>query len=150
MNKIEVFNETKKEIKDIEELIAILEFASKKERLSNVEFNVILVDNEYIQNINKNYRNIDRPTDVISFALEDDKTSVIEGENRLLGDIYISTEMTEIQSIKYKHTFFRELSFLAVHGFYHLLGYDHMNKVDEEIMFRKQKEVLVEYEENKV
>ena len=95
--------------------------------------------------MNKTYRNIDRETDVITFALEDDDTIIIPNEERILGDIYISIDKARLQAKDYNHSLLRELSFLAVHGFYHLLGYDHMTKEDEEIMFKKQEEVLEAY-----
>lgn len=142
---IEIFNETTKEIKELETVERVLEKAIEKEKLENVEFNVIIVSNEYIHELNKNYRDIDRETDVITFALEDDKTMVTPEEVRILGDIYISIDKAISQSEEYGHSLLRELSFLAVHGFYHLLGYDHMTEEDEKIMFSKQEEVLIEY-----
>ena len=70
---------------------------------------------------------------------------VLPTEERILGDIYISVDKASSQALEYGHSFLRELSFLAVHGFYHLLGYDHMTKEDEKVMFTKQEEVLSEY-----
>jgi len=141
MNKLYVFNETnddlKKEIKIIKKL---LKYGISKERLRNVEFNVIFTDNERIHEINKNYRNIDKVTDVITFALEDNLDVVLK--RRILGDIYISIDKAKEQAIDYGHSYLRELSFLAVHGFYHLLGYDHMTEDEEKIMFGKQEELL--------
>ena len=102
------------------------------------------MDNNYIHELNKNYRQIDRETDVITFALEDEDSLVLPGEVRVLGDIYISIDKARSQAEEYGHSLLRELSFLAVHGFYHLLGYDHMNLEDEKIMFAKQEEVLEE------
>jgi len=114
------------------------------EKLGDGEFNIIIVGLDKIHELNKEYRNIDRPTDVISFALEDDDTFNVSGY-RMLGDIYICLDKTKEQAIEYGHSFKRELSFLAVHGLLHLLGYDHMTKEDEEIMFKKQEEVLLRY-----
>ena len=145
MSKIEIFNETEKEIKELETVEKVLISAIKKENLENVVFNLIIVNNEYIHELNKNYRNIDRETDVITFALEDEDSIVLPNSERVLGDIYISIDKAESQADEYGHGLLRELSFLAVHGFYHLLGYDHMNKEDEEVMFKKQEEVLSEY-----
>ena len=119
--------------------------ACEKEKLENTSFNVIIVDNDYIHELNKNYRNIDRETDVITFALEDDDTLVLVDDDRVLGDIYISLDKAKSQAEEYGHSLLRELSFLAVHGFYHLLGYHHMTKEDEKVMFTKQEEVLKEY-----
>ena len=143
---IEIFNETEEKLdKELEELKVLLENAAKDEGLDNILFNVIIIDNSKIRELNKNYRNIDRETDVISFALEDDKTFNLE-EIRVLGDIYISVEKARAQALEYGHSFKRELSFLAIHGFLHLLGYDHMETEEEEIMFKKQEEVLSRYE----
>lgn len=143
---IEIFNETDENLeKELEELKTLLINVSKDEGLDNILFNVIIIDNDRIRKINKEYRNIDRETDVISFALEDDKTFNLE-EIRVLGDIYISIEKARSQAEEYGHSFKRELSFLAIHGFLHLLGYDHMEKEEEEIMFKKQEEVLSRYE----
>lgn len=144
MKKFNVYNETgrnlRKEIKNIKD---ILHIAIKFEDVKNVYFNVIIVDNEYIRNINKTYRNIDRETDVISFALEDNEKENL-ANIRLLGDIYISIDKAISQSIEYGHSLSREISFLAVHGFLHLLGYDHIKKEDEKVMFSKQEMILSE------
>ena len=145
MNTIEIFNNTNKNIEEISIMKKVLESALKKEKIKNVTFNIILVDNDYIHKINKEYRNIDRETDVITFALEDEDTVLLPNSDRVLGDIYISLDKAKSQSIEYGHSFERELCFLAVHGFYHLLGYDHQTKEEEEIMFKKQEEVLKEY-----
>ncbi len=120
----------------------VLNRGIKKEQLKDVIFNVIIVDNEYIHKLNREYRKIDRPTDVITFALEDEQDIVTTP--RLLGDIYISLEKAKEQATEYGHSLEREICFLAVHGFYHLLGYDHQTKEEEKVMFTKQKEVLNE------
>ena len=145
MNNIEIFNETNNEIKELEKVKEVLIYATEKEKLRNVEFNVIIVDNNYIHELNKDYRHIDRETDVITFALEDDDSLVMPTDERILGDIYISIDKAMSQAEEYGHSLLRELSFLAVHGFYHLLGYDHMTKEDEKVMFAKQEEVLEAY-----
>jgi len=145
MNKIEIFNQTNEEIKELETVEKVLYSAMEKENLIDTSFNLIIVDNSYIHNLNKEYRGIDRETDVITFALEDEDTLIIGDNERILGDIYISIDKARSQAKEYNHSFLRELSFLAVHGFYHLLGYDHMTKEDEEVMFRKQEEVLESY-----
>lgn len=139
----EIFNELDYEISETSDMKKVLKIAIKEEELNDVEFNVILVDNNYIHELNKNYRKIDRETDVITFALEDNE-EVNEEEHRLLGDIYISVDKAKSQALEYGHSFKREICFLAVHGFLHLLGYDHMNKHDEEIMFSKQELILNE------
>ena len=145
MNKVELFNQTEKEINELDTVLKVLDSALKKENLDNVSFNLIIVDNEYIHELNRTYRNIDRETDVITFALEDEDSLVLPTDERVLGDIYISIDKAESQSEEYGHSLLRELSFLAVHGFYHLLGYDHMTEEDEKVMFKKQEEVLEEY-----
>ena len=145
MNKIEIFNETDENIKELEIVEKVLYSAMKKEKIENTSFNLIIVDNNYIHELNKTYRGIDRETDVITFALEDEDTLVIGDDERILGDIYISIDRARSQAIDYGHSFLRELSFLAVHGFYHLLGYDHGTKEEEKIMFGKQEEVLEAY-----
>lgn len=144
MDYVEIFNNTDEEIKELDTIKEVLDYAIKKEKLGKVEFNVIIVDNNYIHELNKTYRDIDRETDVITFALEDDKKMVNASDIRVLGDIYISIDKAKTQAEEYGHSFLRELSFLAVHGFYHLLGYDHMTKEEEEVMFAKQEEVLSE------
>ncbi len=145
MNKIEIFNQTEEKIKELDTVEKVLYSAMEKEHLENTSFNLIIVDNNYIHELNKNYRGIDRETDVITFALEDEDTVIIPDDERILGDIYISLDKARAQAEEYGHSFFRELSFLAVHGFYHLLGYDHQTKEEEKVMFAKQEEVLNSY-----
>lgn len=140
MNEINITNETKENI-NIEFLNEVAEYALKSEGVSNAIVNIIIVDNNKIRTINRDYRNIDRETDVISFALEDDDTFV-KLPIRVLGDIYISIDRSKVQAIEYGHSLKRELAFLTVHGILHLLGYDHMIKSDEEIMFQKQEQIL--------
>lgn len=144
MSELEIFNQTDEEIDELETVKSVLNYAIKKEKLKNVIFNVIIVDNNYIHELNRDYRHIDRETDVITFALEDEKDMVVPDGERVLGDIYISIDKAKSQAKEYGHSLLRELTFLAVHGFYHLLGYDHMTKEEEEIMFSKQEEVLHE------
>ena len=144
MNAVEFFNETKEEVKELEEVKKVIEYAIAYEKLEHLEFNIILVDNEYIHQLNKEYRKIDRPTDVITFALEDVKDIEVS-PNRVLGDIYISFDKAKEQAKEYGHSLLRELSFLAVHGFLHLLGYDHMTKEEEEVMFKRQEDILSGY-----
>lgn len=146
MNEFEIFNQTDRDIPELETVKSVLQHAVVKEKLENVIFNVIIVDNDYIHELNKNYRNIDRETDVITFALEDEKDMVAPIGERVLGDIYISIDKAISQAEEYGHSLLRELSFLAVHGFYHLLGYDHMTEEEEKVMFSKQEEVLHECE----
>ena len=142
---IEVFNLTDEDLdKELKELKEFLIKVAEDEKLGNVIFNVIIVDNPKIHEINKEYRNIDRETDVISFALEDEK-SFNTTDVRMLGDIYISIDKVRSQAKEYGHSFKRELYFLSIHGLLHLLGYDHMTEEDEKVMFGKQEEVLDRY-----
>lgn len=102
----------------------------------------IFVDLEKIHQINKEYRNIDCPTDVISFAYVDDEpTGELPYE---LGDIFICIEKVFAQAEEYAHSPYRECAFLITHGILHLLGYDHMKQEDEKIMFQIQSEILDE------
>src|SRR5574344_1813197 len=104
---------------------------------------VSIIDNKAIHEINRDYRHVDRPTDVISFAFLDDKDEKpIDGVPTSLGQILISYEKAEEQANEYGHSLLREMSFLFVHGMLHLLGYDHMKKEDEIVMFRLQNEIL--------
>ena len=128
----------------------LLDLTAKKENVSeNAEVSVTFVNNDEIQEINRDYRKLDKPTDVISFALEEaseDEVKIIGDEIPIvLGDIIISVEKAKEQAVDYNHSFERELGFLAVHGLLHLLGYDHMTKEDEKIMFQKQEEILGEF-----
>ena len=93
MNKIEIFNTLDEEIKELKEIEKLMNYACDYMKLDNVTFNIIIVDNEKIHEINREYRGIDRPTDVISFALEDEKDMILDSEvGRILGDIYISID----------------------------------------------------------
>lgn len=141
----EIFNNTDKEIKEIDKLENYMKFAIKKLDIENAIFNIIFVSNEEIHNINKEYRNIDRVTDVISFALEDNK-DIVYDDFRLLGDIYIAIDVAYDQAVEYNHSREREVCFLATHGLLHLLGYDHMKEEDEKEMFGLQEELLDAYE----
>ena len=144
MNEVEIINEVDWNVQELDELSKYIEFVLKYEKLEHVLFNVIIVDNEYIHKINLEYRGIDRPTDVITFALEDEK-DVQAKEIRVLGDIYISKDKVIEQAKEYGHSLKRELFFLVTHGIYHLLGYDHMTEEEEKVMFKKQEDVLNEY-----
>ena len=145
MNDINIYNETNNDFpyEDIIEKVVSKTF--EIERVKNASCSIIIVDNSYIHKLNKEYRGIDKITDVISFALEDDKSMVIPDDIRLLGDIYISLDRAKEQAKEYGHSLKRELCFLAVHGIYHLLGYDHEKEEEAEVMFKKQEEVLKEY-----
>lgn len=140
----EIFNEYGKDVIEIKILKDYVKYVVKKLKLEKCEFNIILVDNKRIHEINKQYRNIDRETDVISFAMEDEM-DVKYTDFRLLGDIYISVDKCYSQAKEYEHSNLREICFLATHGILHLLGYDHMNPEDEKKMFGLQDELLSGY-----
>lgn len=109
----------------------------------DAEVSISYVDEEEIQSINKEYRNKDQVTDVISFALEDEEDNLIhEDALRTLGDIIVCTKRAEEQAFEYRHSYRRELLFLSLHGFLHLLGYDHMEDDDEREMNTLQDEIL--------
>lgn len=144
MNYIDVINEYEKEVLNLDVMEDFVLYSVDKLNLKNVMFNVIIINDKSIHELNKMYRNIDRPTDVITFALEDDRKSVSHGI-RVLGDIYISYDKVISQAKEYAHSEKRELCFLAIHGLLHLLGYDHMNEEDENKMFSLQKELLDNY-----
>ncbi|WP_342602321.1 rRNA maturation RNase YbeY [Peribacillus sp. FSL E2-0159] len=148
---IDLMDETNEVTEEAQQLVeSILQFAARKENIEkDTELSVTFVDNDRIREINKEYRNKDSATDVISFALEEmgeNEVEIVGAEMpRMLGDIIISIERTKEQAEEYGHSFDRELGFLALHGFLHLLGFDHMNEEDEKEMFTKQKEILEEY-----
>lgn len=143
LNKFNIYNTTEYNLnEEIKHMKKYLKKCLKIEKVKNARFNVILTDNKEIKEINTKYRNINKETDVISFALEDEKEENTFLNKRILGDIYISVDKAKSQSKEYGHSLIRELSFLSVHGLLHLLGYDHMEKEDEKIMFGKQELIL--------
>lgn len=142
------FNSINSEYENYQEIYE--ELAVKALNYLELNFNpvisVALVNNEFIHTMNRDYRGIDRPTDVISFAFLDGEENRQEmmnsGKTIILGDIYISIDKAIEQAKEYGHPVERELKFLFVHGLLHLLGYDHMCKEDEEIMFPLQEKIL--------
>ena len=112
----------------------------------DAEVSVTLTDDAHIHVINREYRGVDRPTDVISFALtESEEPEIIGGEeHELLGDLIISLERVQAQAEEYGHSTLRELSFLTVHGMLHLLGYDHMEEEERLEMEEEQRRVMEE------
>lgn len=133
---------------------SIIEFASKQAPLDlpeDTEMSVTFVDNDEIHQINREYRDKNAPTDVISFALEDEGLDEMPFDMagfdipRNLGDIIVSVEKITEQADEFDHSFERELGFLVVHGFLHLNGYDHMNEEDEKEMFSLQGKILDDY-----
>lgn len=136
--------EEKKEY--IEILNKVLEKCFEEENLSSEKLyiNIVLTNPKNIKEINKQYRNIDKETDVLSFPMfEKEEIAKLENENSdILGDIVISIEKVKEQSIEYGHSFERELAYMAVHGFYHLMGYDHMEENDKKKMREKEENIL--------
>ncbi len=144
MNSVNFFNQTNNKIVEVKELEALIKYAICRENVDGVEFSIIFVNNTEMLKLNQTYRNIDKVTDVLSFALNTDFSDIIDNY-KMLGDIYISIDKAKEQANEYGHSLLRELSFLMVHGFLHLLGYDHMNNKDEEKMFLRQEEILDEF-----
>lgn len=147
---IDLFDDTDTLTKEhIQLLENILAFTAKKEKLNNeAELSVRIVTNEAIKEMNHMYRNKNEPTDVLSFPM-DNPLEIIENDIHsipvILGDIIISVDKVHEQSLRYNHSFERELSFLAIHGLLHLLGYTHDDQVSEKIMFQKQDAILEEF-----
>lgn len=126
---------------DYDYLYDVLEAALKHEKVQNAIFSIVFMEDEEIHEMNKEYRGVDRVTDVISFAFEDNN-DLVYNDIRMLGDIFICIPQMKRQAQEYGHSEKRELSFLAVHGILHLLGYDHMNEQDEKVMFELQELIL--------
>ncbi|WP_391201957.1 rRNA maturation RNase YbeY [Psychrobacillus sp. L4] len=148
MLEIDVMDETNTLAEQTIELVGkVLQFTAEQQKVKGgSEVSVTFVTNDAIQEINRTYRKKDVPTDVISFAMEEMGDGEIEIKDAdiptLLGDIVISVERANEQAESYAHTVERELCFLAVHGFLHLLGYDHGTKDEEKIMFGLQETIL--------
>ena len=130
---------------DIEENVrAAAEKVGELYGVENGEVSVTLTNNEYIHTLNREYRGIDRPTDVLSFALnESEEPEVEDGPDvNVLGDLVISVERAKEQAADYGHSVKREIAFLTVHGMLHLLGYDHMEEEDRIEMEAEQRFVM--------
>lgn len=125
---------------DYDYLNQVIDLTLEVEKIENAVFSVIFVDEAKIQEINREYRGVDRVTDVISFAFED--SIDVSYDFRFLGDIYICIPRMKEQALEYGHSEKRELSFLVVHGLLHLLGYDHQTEEEEKEMFSKQEVIL--------
>ena len=112
----------------------------------DAEVSVTLTDDAHIHVLNHTYRNVDRPTDVLSFALtESEEPEIVGAEgHEVLGDLVISLERMRAQAEEYGHSELRELSFLTVHGMLHLLGYDHMEEQERQEMEEEQRTVMEE------
>ncbi|MDK2919914.1 MAG: putative rRNA maturation factor [Candidatus Petromonas sp.] len=131
-----------------DKLVKLLEKVIKKsleiEGIDNkAEVSVLFVDNNEIKELNKNFRGIDKETDVLSFPQYCDLKSIKDKEqNLILGDIVISLEKSKEQALEYGHSFEREVAFLTAHSMFHLLGYDHDNEENTRIMRKKEERVL--------
>lgn len=140
MNNFEIVNEYGYK-EDYSYLDEVLNHTLDKLNIKNAYFSIIFIDDEKMHRMNLEYRGIDRTTDVLSFALEDNDNIVSEIRN--LGDVFISIPKMISQANEYEHSEKRELSFLSVHGLLHLLGYDHTRSEEEEkIQFGLQDEIL--------
>lgn len=138
--------------KTIEWMEELLQFSAKRLKITGEsEVSITFVSNEKIKEINREYRDKDAVTDVISFAVEDEDDIFMQLDMedvsfpRDLGDIFISYDRAVEQAKDYAHSVDRELGFLLVHGFLHLNGFDHMTESDEKTMFGLQEEILNEY-----
>lgn len=139
-----IFNTIDEDI-DFTNVDNICKFACKKLDIINPLFNIIIVDKEKIQQINRDYRNKDAVTDVISFAFEE--VPDVKYDNlRFLGEIYICYDRCKEQALEYGHSIERELCYLSIHGLLHLLGYDHIKEEDKVIMRTLEEEILSEYD----
>lgn len=126
-----------------------LNVVARQHRLAEqTEVDITIVDDEEIHNLNRDYRNVDRPTDVLSFALDENdeaEPQIVDGpEEHLLGDIIISAETAARQAEEFGHGLEREIVYLAVHGLLHLLGYDHMTEADKVVMRGQEEAALRE------
>lgn len=148
------FNEIEEKIEYVNIISHVIKKCYEVENLedSKLYINVILTNPENIRKINKQYRNIDKETDVLSFPMFEKQDLDLKLKNKnfknidILGDIIISIEQVERQALEYGHSFERELSYMVVHGFYHLMGYDHMEEEEKKIMRIKEENVLNELE----
>ena len=145
----------KEEYKEVIEKVLSQCFKEEKLEDSKLCVTVTLTTPKTIQEINKQYRNIDRATDVLSFPMFekdelDKKIQENDFENEdILGDIVVSVDKVKEQAIEYGHSFERELSYMIVHGFYHLMGYDHIEENDKKIMREKEENILKELDINR-
>ena len=147
------FLDLKKDEKYIDLIEKVIGQAFLEEKIDNINLyvNIILTNPKNIRDINKKYRNIDKETDVLSFPMfekDDIEKMILNGNNiyQPLGDIVISIKRVEEQAKEYEHSFERELSYMLVHGFYHLMGYDHMEDEEKKQMREKEEVVLKELE----
>ena len=147
INQAEYLPESREqELLDIITEVLAYTFEREAQATANYEMDITFMDNESIHEINNTYRGVDRATDVISFAFNDEEDAIIIPEGmdipKILGELFISVEKAQEQAVAYGHSFERELLFLVVHGMLHLLGFDHETAEEEQIMFAKQQQIL--------
>ena len=132
------------ELEDLIKLVTKTCFETEKIDKTDLYLSVTLSKENYIHRINKEYRKVDRPTDVLSFPMFEKNEIPLEktGIPDVLGDIIICVPIVEKQDIEYEHSFKRELAYMLVHGFYHLMGYDHMQEDEKKVMREKEEIVL--------
>lgn len=145
---IEINNETSRDLAYLDPIYKnLLEKTLEKVNFStNCSVSVTFVDVDFIHKLNKEYRSIDRPTDIISFAyLDDINEKNIKSDYQIdLGEMYICVDVAKQNATEYKSNLKKELCFLFIHGVLHLLGYDHMNEEDEKVMFGLQEKIMEE------
>lgn len=141
---ITILNRTNEDVSQYQDFFnRIAESAEKELNLEkDLELSVTFVRSRTIHKINRDYRGIDRPTDVISFAIRDDPDEEIPEEEKDLGDLFINIDYARKQAKEYGHSYQREIGFLFTHGMLHCLGYDHMKPEDEKVMFALQDRIL--------
>ena len=136
--------------KDLALLEEVIQFGLESHQQPASEVGIILVDNEYIQDLNLKYRGIDQPTDVLSFAMNEGVAESpvfnVGGEIVLLGDVYLSVEKAAEQAVSFGHSFTRELCYLGTHGLLHLLGYDHQTPEETELMRAEEEKIMRHFE----
>ena len=138
LNKVSSFEENYYDIF----LKIIQETCQQLQIMEDIEVSCIFVDDMEMHEMNRVYRNVDRPTDVISFAMEEGEDVDMAGMPRCLGDIFISVDRAKAQAQEYGHSVYREICFLFTHGLLHLLGFDHMEEEEEKEMFSRQDNIL--------
>ena len=145
---------TKSQLELIE---TVVEYGLSQYHKETAEVSIILVDDEYIRSLNAEYRGLNQPTDVLSFAIQEDQPGTpvlqINPENQfpeLLGDIFISVQRAVEQAENYHHSLEREISYLAVHGLLHLLGFDHQSPDDTTRMRTAEEEILNHFQLNRI
>ena len=148
MEQIEILTEGIEEKEEYKEIIkTVLKQCFKEEELGkHISITITLTNPEYIKSINRKYRNVDNPTDVLSFPMyERDEISTIKKQKyeTILGDILISIPKVQEQAIEYEHSFKRELAYMVVHGFYHLMGLDHMNEDEKKRNFIQDRDMVL-------